>query len=107
MTEATPSARYISEFVGTFLLVFTVGCASAPSGDKVWGVTSIAAVLMVTIYAMGKSSGGHFNPSVSIACLLAGQMPATECAIYCATQIAAGISAGLLFLLVLGSGGTV
>merc|ERR1719378_733667 len=95
MGESAP-ATYIAEFVGTFLLVFTVGC-NVLTGDPTWAVTSIACVLMVSIYALGGVSGGNFNPAVSITLGLSEKMEWKEVAIYCVVQIAAGICAGLSF----------
>jgi len=42
------AAKYVAEFVGTYLLVFTVGC-NVLSGSPVWAATSIACILMVSI----------------------------------------------------------
>jgi aquaporin Z len=95
MGEAAPAA-YIAEFVGTFLLVFTVGC-NVLTASAAWGVTSIAAVLMVSIWALGGVSGGNFNPAVSLTLGLSGKMEWKEVAIYCVVQIVAGICAGLSF----------
>jgi len=97
MGEDSAVARYAAEFVGTFMLVFTVGC-NVLSGQPVWGGVSIACVLTVMIYALGKSSGGNFNPAVSVALGLAGKMEWSEVAIYSVTQIVAGICAGLGYL---------
>jgi len=95
MGENAP-ATYIAEFVGTFLLVFTVGC-NVLTASATWAVTSIACVLMVSIYALGGVSGGNFNPAVSITLGLSEKMPWKEVAIYCVVQIIAGICAGLSF----------
>jgi len=100
MGEAAP-ANYIAEFVGTFLLVFTVGC-NVLSGTAVWNGTSIAAVLMVSIYALGGVSGANFNPAVSLALGITKSMGGPgmewkEVGIYCVVQIAAGIVAGLSY----------
>jgi len=89
-------ATYIAEFVGTFLLVFTVGC-NVLTASATWAVTSIAAVLMVSIWALGSVSGGNFNPAVSLTLGLSGKMEWKEVAIYCVVQIVAGICAGLCF----------
>ena len=89
-------AKLIAEFVGTYLLIFTVGC-NVLTGQPVWGGVSIACVLTVMIYALGKSSGGNFNPAVSVALGLANKLEWKEVAIYCVVQIAAGICAGLSF----------
>jgi len=97
MGEDSAVARYAAEFVGTFMLVFTVGC-NVLTGQPVWGGVSIACVLTVMIYALGKSSGGNFNPAVSVALGIAKKMEWSEVAIYSVTQIAAGIFAGLCYL---------
>jgi aquaporin Z len=89
-------AKYVAEFVGTYLLVFTVGC-NVLSGTAVWAATSIACVLMVSIYAMGAVSGANFNPAVSVALGLANKMEWKEVGIYCVVQIIAGICAGLSY----------
>merc|ERR1719191_1979316 len=96
MGEDFPVARYIAEFVGTFLLVFTVGC-NVITGTAAWAGASIGAVLMVSIYALGGVSGANFNPAVSVALGLSNKMEWKEVGIYCAVQIAAGICAGLSF----------
>jgi len=97
MGEDSPVARYAAEFVGTFMLVFTVGC-NVLTGQPVWGGVSIACVLTVMIYALGKSSGGNFNPAVSVALGLTKKLDWDQVAIYSVTQIAAGILAGFCYL---------
>jgi len=87
---------YVCEFVGTFLLVFTVGC-NVLTGQAVWGVTSIACCLMVSIYAMGGISGGNFNPAVTFALWLLGKMCSKKAGIYMMVQIAGGIAGGLAY----------
>jgi len=91
------SAAYIAEFVGTFLLVFTVGC-NVVTGQPVWGGVSIACVLTVMIYALGKSSGGNFNPAVSVALGYCGKMEWSKVAIYCVVQILAGMVAAFAYV---------
>jgi len=90
-------ARYASEFIGTFMLVFTIGC-NVLSGQAVWGGVSIACVLMVMIYALGKSSGANFNPAVSVALGLTNKLEWNEVAIYAGVQTLAGILAGLCYV---------
>jgi len=94
-------AQYVAEFLGTFMLVFTIGC-NVLSGQPVWGGVSIACVLTVMIYALGKSSGANFNPAVSLALALTNNLEWPEMAKYCATQIIAGICAGLCYLTMFG-----
>merc|ERR1719401_2664561 len=100
---ATPGlpAKLLAEFVGTFLLIFTVGC-NVLSSSAVWAGTSIACVLMVAIYALGGISGANFNPAVSVCLGVSKAMggPGLEwkdVGMYCGVQIAAGIFAALAY----------
>jgi len=96
-------SRFVSEFVGTYLLVLTVGC-NVIAGNPTWGVTSIACVLMVAIYALGSVSGAHFNPAVTVAIALCGKIDSwAEAAKYCFVQVIAGTLAGLTYWAVFGS----
>lgn len=96
MVEASPIARYAAEFLGTFVLVFTIGC-NVLSGQPVWGGISIACALMVMIYALGATSGANFNPAVSLALSLAKKQTWPETGIYMACQMAGGIIAGACY----------
>jgi len=90
--------KLVSEFVGTFLLVFTVGCNTVATASGTWAALSIASVLMVSIYALGGVSGGHFNPAVSLAVYLHGDKDNVDSpgalGAYMATQLFAGVVAG-------------
>jgi len=97
MGEDSAVARYAAEFVGTFMLVFTIGC-NVLTGQPVWGGISIACVLTVMIYALGKSSGANFNPAVSLALGLCDKLAWSEVAIYSVVQVVAGILAGGCYL---------
>jgi len=88
--------KLIAEFIGTFLLVLTVGCNVITGGPE-WAVTSIACTLMVMIYALGGVSGANFNPAVSLALFMAKKLPASDVGPYIGVQIAAGICAGLVY----------
>jgi len=66
--------KYVTEFIGTFGLVFTVGCA-VMSGSQL-APLAIGAVLMVLVYAGGHISGAHYNPAVSLGVFLRGTLPA-------------------------------
>jgi len=97
----TTVEKCIAEFVGTYLLVFTVGC-NVLSGSAVWAGVSIACVLMVSIYSLGSISGANFNPAVSVALGISKSMngPGMEwkmVGIYCIVQILAGIAGALSY----------
>merc|ERR1719380_175369 len=92
----------VAEFVGTFLLVFTVGCNVLSNASAFVGV-SIGCVLMVIIYAFGGISGGNFNPAVSVMLGIIETMKEgkgmgwKDVGIYCGVQILAGIVAGFCY----------
>ena len=105
--------RIGAEFLGTFWLVFG-GCGSAifaaqhlvdgkDSGLGI-GFVGVALAFGLTVvtgaYAVGHISGGHFNPAVTLGCLLAGRTPLKDAIPYWITQFVAGIIAGGLVLAV-------
>jgi len=58
-------APYIMEFVGTYLICFTVATAAAPSNSSTLAPLSIGAMLMAQVYAGGATSGANYNPAVT------------------------------------------
>ena len=66
------------EFVGTFFLVFTVGMATAKTGAGALAPLAIGSVLMVMVFAGGHISGAHYNPAVSTAVAIRGEMTSSE-----------------------------
>ena len=62
--------RYLTEFTGTFFLVFTIGC-SVLAGTPL-APLAIGASLMVMVYMGGHISGAHYNPAVSLGLVLRG-----------------------------------
>lgn len=67
--------KYIVEFIGTFFLMFTIGCASFIAGANVIAPIAVGFILMVMVYAGGPISGGHYNPAVSLAAAVRGALP--------------------------------
>ncbi len=91
--------KYVTEFIGTFGLVFTVGCAGRSGSGLV--PLAAGAALMVMVYAGGHISGGHFNPAVSLGVFLRGKLPLADLIAYWVAQIAAALIAGLLAIFVI------
>jgi aquaporin Z len=85
----------LSEFLGTFILVLTVGLNVL--GKSPAGAFSIAASLMCMIYALGDVSGANFNPAVSLALVVFGEMDAVTAGKYMGAQIAGGIAAAFTY----------
>jgi aquaporin Z len=94
--------RLISEFVGTFFLVL-VAAGAAMVAKAYPGTVSLAAavvapgmMVMAIIMFMGKVSGAHLNPGVSIAFALRGDFPWNRVPGYIVAQITGAIVAALL-----------
>src|SRR5262245_47420707 len=92
--------RYLTEFVGTFFLVFTIGC-SVLVGTQM-APLAIGASLMVMVYMGGHISGAHYNPAVSLGLVLRGSFASGEYAAYVAAQLLGAIAAGVAAWLVTG-----
>jgi aquaporin Z len=92
--------RYVTEFTGTFFLVFTIGC-SVLVGTSM-APLAIAASLMVMVYMGGHVSGAHYNPAVSLGLVLRGSFAASEFAAYVSAQLLGAVAASLAVWLVTG-----
>ena len=93
--------NYLTEFIGTFFLVLTVGLTVV--GEVALAPLAIGASLMVMVYMGGHVSGAHYNPAVSLAVLLRGKMSsAGEFVGYVASQITGAVVAALVVYGVLG-----
>jgi aquaporin Z len=88
--------KYLTEFIGTFFLVFTIGATVIAGGTGVIPPLAIGAALMVMIYAGGHVSGGHYNPAVTLAVFLRGRCPFADVIPYMLSQAAGAITAALV-----------
>jgi aquaporin Z len=99
MAETTPApifSRLIAEAFGTFILVGAViGTAVFASGNTGYLGIALAAGLavLVSAYAFGSISGGHFNPAVSLGAAAAGRMLWRDVLPYIAAQLVGAIVA--------------
>jgi glycerol uptake facilitator-like aquaporin len=92
--------RTAAELLGTaFLLAAVVGSgimAAKLAGDNaalalLCNTIATGAILTVLILTLGPVSGAHFNPAVSLAAVLRGDMSARATALYIAAQLAGAI----------------
>ena len=88
--------KCLVEFIGTFFLVLTIGCCVYSSESGIIAPLAIGFVLMIMVYAGGYVSGGHYNPAVSLACLIRGVLGAKDMVFYWISQILAGFTAALV-----------
>ena len=58
---------------------------------------SIGLALMIVILILGKFSGGHFNPAVTIMMVFAKKLNATDALPYILAQITGGLTALLIY----------
>lgn len=85
----------IAEFIGTFVLVFAAcGVAAYTAGDLVPTALAFGLVIVAMAYSIGRISGCHINPAVSLGCLLTKRMTFKEFLVYIAAQIIGGFAGG-------------
>src|SRR5215213_1631519 len=100
MTD-TPTAvhKLGAEVIGTFVLVF-FGCGTAliSGGDYVATALAFGLTVLVMVYAVGRISGGHFNPAVSVGAGMSGRLAWPQVGAYVAAQLVGAIVAGGVLL---------
>ena len=96
--------KLISEFIGTALLVI-IGCGTAVAMNMYVGgfnnnpftytslIIALAFGLTLTalIYSIGKVSGCHVNPAVTLSMIISGRMNVIEGIEYMVVQVLGGI----------------
>ncbi len=111
----TLAERYLAEVVGTFLLTFVGGGAAASAAilaantktpvtmPVVLGVAlAHGLILFVIVATLGKVSGAHVNPSVTIGLASAGKFPWTDAIGYIVGQFIGATIGAFAILIVLG-----
>jgi aquaporin Z len=83
------------ELVGTFFLVFTIGCTVVGNGAGPLAPLAIGSALMVMVFAGGHISGGHYNPAVTLGVWLRGKCEAKDLVPYMTSQIIGSVLAAL------------
>ncbi len=94
-------AKLLTEFIGTFFLVLTIGLTVM--GGVSMAPLAIGAALMVMVYMGGHVSGAHYNPAVSLAVFLRGKLSAADLIPYWLAQIAGAVAAALVAFVIMGS----
>jgi aquaporin Z len=91
---------FLSEVLGTFLLVF-IGTAAIVTGG-LGGALPLGQIgiglafglgLVAAAYAIGPISGAHLNPAVTLGFFLAGRLPARDVVTYWIAQVVGAIIA--------------
>jgi aquaporin Z len=92
-------SRYVTELVGTFFLVLTIGL-TVMNGTPL-APLAIGSVLIAMVCMGGHISGAHYNPAVSVAILIRGKMDARDLIPYVLAQITGAILASLTVWVIL------
>lgn len=103
--QVSLTRRAVAEALGTAFLLATVIGSGIMASRLAGGNAALAllcntiptgAMLTVLILVFGPISGAHFNPAVSIAFMLRGELGACVAGIYIACQIAGGVLGAIL-----------
>lgn len=76
--------KLLTEFIGTFFLVFVIGLVVTAGSP--FAPIAIGGALMVMVYMGGHVSGAHYNPAVSLALLLRGKLSNADFVPYVVAQ---------------------
>jgi aquaporin Z len=110
MPESSTTVQQASaEVLGTFVLVF-FGCGTVLMTTQFEGSTNYVATalafgltVLVMAYAVGRVSGGHFNPGVTLGAAVGGRIAWRQVPVYMGAQLVGALTAGLfLFTLMHG-----
>ena len=88
--------KMVAECVGTFVLVFVAcGVAALTGGDLVPTALAFGLVIVAMAYSVGRVSGCHINPAVSLGCALAKRITWKEFAFYVLAQFVGAVVGGI------------
>ena len=80
---------YLAEFIGTLFFLFVI----IFTGQAL----PIGLALMIVILILGKFSGGHFNPAVTVMMVAANKLNAADALPYILAQILGGLTALFIY----------
>ena len=107
--------KYLAEMIGTMVLVL-MGCGSAVFAGTVQPFSSVGTLgvafafglaVLTMVYTIGKISGCHINPAITLGMLLSKRISGKDAGMYMIFQvIGAIIGSSILFILAKDSGST-
>lgn len=93
-------AKYLTEFIGTFFLVLTIGLTVCQG--VAMAPLAIGCALMIMVYMGGHVSGAHYNPAVSLAAMLRGALSSVDLIPYWISQVLGSLAAAAVVAVVFG-----
>ncbi|HEY2206142.1 MAG TPA: aquaporin [Pseudonocardia sp.] len=100
--------RLVTEFVGTFILVFFAVGSAVFGIDRIGPVgvaLAFGLVLLALAYAIGPISGCHVNPAVTLGMVLSRAIKPREAGGYVIAQVLGAVLAGAMLRLMVAAGG--
>jgi MIP family channel proteins len=93
--------KFLAELIGTFALIFFgAGAILQQNATQAVGITGIAVAhglaILVSFYAFGHISGGHFNPCVTFGMAVTRRLPWRDAVAYWIAQLAGACLAAWL-----------
>ena len=89
----TAAQKFSAEVLGTFVLVFFgVGAALATGGDVLTTGLAFGLTVLVMAYSVGRVTGGHFNPAVTVGAAVGGRLAWSHVPLYVVAQLLGAIA---------------
>lgn len=111
----TKMKKYIAEMIGTMVLVL-IGCGSAVFAGAAQPFASVGTLgvafafglsVVAMVYTIGKISGCHINPAITLGMLIAKKISAKDAGMYMIFQVVGAIiGSAILYVLAKDSGST-
>jgi aquaporin Z len=106
----TPSQkRFAAEIIGTFIVV-VLATGSIVLGAKFGGILGLPFIafapfvgVAIGVYLFGKISMAHFNPAVTVACLISGHITKFQLLQYLAAEVSGALLASLFVMMIIGT----
>ncbi len=93
--------KYITELIGTFFLVLTIGLVVGIGSP--FAPLAIGTALMVMVYMGGHISGAHYNPAATLGIWMRGAIESSEVGKYMAFQLIGALLAAAVSYYLMGS----
>jgi glycerol uptake facilitator protein len=102
-------SAYVAEAIGTMILVLLgdgvvasvlLERSKGRNGGWIVVTTGWAVAVAVAVYTVGRISGAHINPAVTVALAAVGSFPWADVPAYIAAQVLGGFAGGILVWLV-------
>jgi glycerol uptake facilitator-like aquaporin len=94
--EVKRTQALLSEFIGTFFLLFVI--QTTRTGSVLDGYVGVGVTVGGMIYAFDHVSGAHFNPAVTLGVVLNGRMGIGTALLYVAAQLLGAFAGALASL---------